>query len=180
MIQYSIINDIASQTVDPEKLGQEIVESGCVSDFNGINITGDVLSVICGNISDLSVLNATVHNHVAITLADKKAERIKVVDARTDAIIGSGFSFDGNQFSLSTQAQMNWIGLYTLKDLQSWPIGITTAANETYQLALLGLIAFIAAGSQVIKNAVGSGRALKIAINAATTQEELDAVVDTR
>lgn len=176
---YSISNDIVSGTLNTQKLQDEILAADCVSNFNGIIAAGDRLEIFCA-VTDQETLDAIVHAHVAISLDDNKAVRIIQIDKRTDAIIAAGFLYDGNTFSLSTQAQMNWMGLYTLKDLQTWPIGVTTAANETYQLALLNLVAFIATGSQVIKNAVGSGRALKIAINAATTQEELDAIVDTR
>lgn len=180
MIQYSILNDIASQTVDPEKLGQEIVEANCVSDFNGINITGDVLSVLCGNVSDLSLLNSTVHTHVAKSLADKKAEKIIAIDDKTDSIIAQGFTFDGQQFSLSTQAQTNWLGLAALQAFISWPINVTTHANTSYLLTLLNMPSFIGTGMATIQGAIGSGRALKIAVNNAADQAALDAVVDTR
>ena len=83
-------------------------------------------------------------------------------------------------FSLSTQAQTNWLGLISLQSLFTWPMGITDNANTTYELAQANVTPFVATGCGVISAAIGSGRALKIAVNAAADQAALDAVVDTR
>lgn len=179
MNMYSISQDIASGTINLGKLDAEVRDSGAVGGFSGLTTQGDELTVH-GVVLDQAALDAVVHDHVAVSLAERKAVKVSAVDARTRAIIAAGFQFDGNGFSLSQQAQTNWLGLLTLQGLFSWPMGITNSADETYLLSHDNLIPFIATGSGAIAAAIGSGRALKIAANAAATQGELDAVVDTR
>lgn len=176
---YSISQDIASGTLDLSKLDAEVRASDAVSGFSGLTTQGDTLTVH-GTVLDQAALDAVIHGHAALSLAEKKAAKVLAIDSRTRAIISAGFSFDGSQFSLSQQAQTNWLGLSVLQDLLSWPMGITNNADATYALSLENLVPFLASGSGVIATAVGTGRALKIAANAASTQGELDAVVDSR
>jgi len=49
-----------------------------------------------------------------------KIKKNKMIDARTDELI-QAFSFDGQSFSLSVAAQVNWIGLVVMKDALTWP-----------------------------------------------------------
>lgn len=177
---YSISQDISSGTLDVGKLQSEILAANCVSNLSGILSEGDVLTILCDSVSNQSTLNSVIQNHVAVSLDDNKAAKILAIDSKTRDIIAKGFAYDGQQFSLSMQAQTNWLGLATLQSLLTFPIGITTAANTTYTLDQANVMAFIAQGVQVIKDAVGSGRFLKIAVNAAQTQVDLDAVVDKR
>lgn len=176
---YSISQDIASGTLDIEKLKSEILAANCVTGLSGIIAQGDVLEILCG-VTNQDVLNSVVHDHIAISLSDKKAAKIIAIDERTDAIISNGFTFDGNRFSLSIQAQMNWSALFSMQSLMSFPIGVTTLDNTTYSLSFANLIPFIGTGMAVVKNAIGSGRALKIAADNAADQAALDAVVDSR
>lgn len=180
MVQYSVENDIVSHSVDLEKLTSEISNANCTSGQLSLILSGDVLSIYYGAILDQNALDALVHNHSAITLDDNKAAKIIEIDKHTDAIIAQGFGYDSNRFSLSIEAQMNWSGLYTFQSIFSWPMGVTTLDNTTYELAQANLIPFIVTASTVIATAIGSGRALKIAVNAAADQAALDAVVDSR
>lgn len=117
---------------------------------------------------------------VNINLTENKKKRIKEVDRRTQEIISNGFTFDSNQFSLSIEAQINWSGLVTLESLLTWPMTITTKVDGSYLLAQSDLLYFIGTGKTVITTTLDSGRTLKISINNATTQAELDAIVDSR
>lgn len=176
---YSLANDVNGKEVDAEKLRDEIATSGLVIGFDGLTVQGDTITV-SGNASDQAALDLIVKNHVPKTLDDKKTEKKQAIDNRTDAIIAAGFEFDGNRFSLSTEAQTNWLGLLILQGMMSWPVGITNSDDNTYSLALANLNAFIGTGMTVIATAVGTGRALKVACNAAADQAALDAVVDSR
>lgn len=180
MIQYSLSQDISSGTFNSDKLKEEIIAANCTTGNVDIMTSGDTLSIVCETVTNQYALDSVIHNHKALTLSDNKASRIIEIDNRTDDIIAVGFPFDNQTFSLSLEAQMNWSGLYTFRSIFSWPMGVTTLTNTTYELAEESLIPFIVTASTVIATAIGTGRALKIAINAATTQEELDAVVDSR
>ena len=178
-MQYSIVADVTSGTVNAEKLRQEIVAAQCVQGAPRLIIIGDTIE-IANEVLDQTALNTIIHDHVALSLSDLKATKVLDIDARTREIIAGGFAFDGQTFSLSEQAQMNWLGLITLQDMATWPKEVTTNADTAYSLTLGNLPTFIGAGMAVIDGAVAAGRTLKIAANAATTQAELDAVVDTR
>lgn len=180
MIEYSISRDIESGTLDAAKLQNEITVARCVNGLGGITASGDSLLIECGEVVDRSALDAVVAAHVAVSLGDRKAMRVLDVDARTRAIIAGGFSFDGQRFSLSYQAQTNWISLAALKDILTFPINVTTNTDTSYSMTADKVPSFLGAGAYVVASAIGSGRTLKIAINAASTQDDLDAVVDTR
>jgi hypothetical protein len=178
-MNYSINADIVSGSIDPDKLIAELVAANCVSDVPVIIIIGDSLS-IQATITNETVFDATVRAHAAVSLSDLKANKILEIDARTYEIIGEGFTFDSHQFSLSPQSQTAWLGLISLQSLFTWPMEITDNANGAYSLSQANVTAFVGTGIGVMNAAISSGRALKIQCNAATTQGELDAVVDTR
>lgn len=114
------------------------------------------------------------------SLDDQKKERNRLIDRRTDELISLGFAFDGEQFSLSQNAQINWLALKTVENLLTWPVSVSTLQSNQYMLEEDDLDGFLGAGSGTAKAHLDSGRALKVQINDATTQEELDAVVDNR
>jgi len=116
----------------------------------------------------------------SINLEANKTALIKKIDEKTQYLISQGFSFDGEQFSLSEPAQINWLGLKTLEDVITWPIEITAKSDGSYSLAQSNLTFFLGTGKATIQAYIDSGRNLKIATNNATTQAELDAVVDGR
>lgn len=115
-----------------------------------------------------------------IFLSEAKKGRLSEVDTKTVQLISGGFTFDGNQFSLSQAAQINWVGLKSLKSLMAWPVNITTLNDGEYALAQANLDSFIGTGKFVVQSHLDSGRALKSQILATTTIAELDAVEDNR
>ena len=177
---YSVSNDTADGTLDVSKLSREIVASNSIEAFESITESGDELQVSGASVLNQTALDAVIHAHMAVTFADKKAEKVLAIDARTRAIIAEGFAFDSHRFSLSPQAQTIWLGLISLQAMFSWPVGITDNSDTTYMLEQANIGPFVGTGCGTIAAAIGSGRALKIAANAATTQAELDAVVDGR
>lgn len=115
----------------------------------------------------------------------KKTHKIQI-DSKTSLIIACGFIYDTYCFSLSDSAQNNWNrlqGRYADGKL-AFPQHVTASINEDevdYELTTATkLIAFMDVYDAAVEQAVNTGRALKLNIQAATTQEELDAVVDNR
>ena len=113
----------------------------------------------------------------------QKETRIIQIDARTQEIISNGFQFDGQMFSLSTNAQQNWTVLMVmlLAGKLTFPFKITSKDDGSYFVQnLTDLSAFIDSAFYAVNYQLEYGRVLKAAVLAATTQTELDAVVDAR
>lgn len=177
---YSVANDTVQGAVNADKLGSEIIAADCVINFKGIEIQGDVLSILCDEAEDPSGLDAVIHAHVAVTLDDNKTRKKIAIDTRSQEIIRDGFTFDGHKFSLSANAQINWVGIVVFQAGLSWPLGLTTDDDYEYDLTLVNLPAFVGAALTVVNTVIASGRALKIECNDAADQAALDAVVDNR
>jgi hypothetical protein len=109
-----------------------------------------------------------------------KKRKIIAIDTRTDQLIKQGFAFDGQQFSLSLNAQVNWLGLKTLEAVMTWPVNVATLNSDQYSLAQANLIPFVGTAAATVQARLDSGRTLKVSLNNATTQAELDAVLDNR
>lgn len=118
-------------------------------------------------------------SYETVTLGEKEAKNT-LIDTRTQELIAQGFAFDGHVFSLSPAAQMNWSGLKTFEALLAWPVKITANGDLEYSLAQANLVPFVGTALGTIAAHYTSGRALKLQVNAATTQAEIDAVVDDR
>ncbi len=117
------------------------------------------------------------------SLEDQKVARICCVDMKTQSLIATGFAYDGNTFSLSGSAQLNWTGLLAAdaSGLVDYPHTVTTQDDQEYQIgSSTQLKLFIGSAMMAIEVPIATGRALKLALNAATTQAELDAVIDNR
>lgn len=116
----------------------------------------------------------------SLFLSDNKEARRKAIDAKTVQLIGQGFTFDSNTFSLSEPAQLNWVGLKTLEAALTWPVNITTKDDKQYSLTQANLDSFMGTGLAAKQAHLDSGRALKLQVDAATDQATLDAIVDNR
>lgn len=120
------------------------------------------------------------------TLEEIKEIRIRKVDERTKQLIESGFTYNGNQFSMSDAAQKNWIALATLglKGWVAYPYEISTKDENKVSLAnSTELDAFLMAYATYQTDPsqpLGTGRVLKEQISSATTKAELDLIVDNR
>ena len=103
------------------------------------------------------------------------------IDNRTAALIAEGFAFDGHTFSLSYAAQMNWVALYTAKDMASYPVAVTRNDDVAYQLAdQAALSTFCLTALAYVQALLSSGRDLKTAIYAASDSSAIDAITDPR
>lgn len=119
------------------------------------------------------------------TLEDIKNEKIQIIDEKTRQIIDRGFTFGGQTFSLSDNAQRNWIGIASgiavgLYTAANFPFPLSTIDNKKYLLTWENRFNFLGQVSYVIGLNKTIGTELKQACMDATTIEELDAIVDTR
>jgi hypothetical protein len=169
-------------SVNPDKLVEEIRDSGSVTEFAGVcaDQTVQTIDIHGEAIASQSGLDAVVAAHSACTLDEYKAAKNATIDARTDAIIAGGFDFDGNNFSLSTEAQTNWIALAVFSNTFQWPVAVTTNDDREYLLSAANFPAFLYTGKTKVGDSIASGRALKLQVNAAITKAEVDAIVDPR
>jgi hypothetical protein len=112
----------------------------------------------------------------------RKHARVEEIDARTRGLISGGFTHSSVQISLSLNSQTRIHGAYTARALLVYPV----EWNSIDDTALLTLVdaadieAFFGAALGTIRTHIDSGTALKTSIRSATTQGELDAVVDGR
>jgi hypothetical protein len=117
------------------------------------------------------------------TLEQLKAMRIVAVDERTSELFGSGFTFGGDKYSLSMPAQINLIGAVALVSagMISLPSKWSRQDGSSFIIEdLATLTGFLATGLGQCIALRNSGAALRDAISAATTVEELDAIEDDR
>ena len=113
-------------------------------------------------------------------LANLKEFRYEEIDIKTATLISVGFTFDGETFSLSANAQRNWDSIKTSKADYSFPLDITAKDNNTYVLTNPNVQAFWVAARDAVKAPLDSGRILKKAIFDAIDIAAVNAVIDNR
>lgn len=113
---------------------------------------------------------------------EKKREKIMdAIDARTRDLIGLGFVFEGKAFSLSIQAQQNLQNIQlTLMVGSIGDIPYPTMDNQSYILARGQMPAFIETAFGTLNTRLLSGTELKFAVNAMTTEGQMDSFLDPR
>ena len=117
------------------------------------------------------------------SLAGLIEEKIVEIDKKTQEIIDKGFSYNGKVFSLSSNAQLNWLGLKLgdAENLVLFPVSITTKFDEEYKIIDKDeMKVFYGMGLGYVKSIVDAGRDLKISAKAATSIEELNNIKDNR
>lgn len=127
-------------------------------------------------------------NYDGLTLEEAKIKRIKEVDSKTETLIESGFTYDDNNFSMSTNAQRNWsaLGAANANSLltDKFPLTISTVDEGSYtvtdETVLMNFFGTYLNYQTDPSQPLGSGRAIKAEINACTTVNEVKAVQDNR
>ena len=111
-----------------------------------------------------------------------KGIRHRQIDEKTDSLIAAGFTYNTKTFSLSANAQLTWLGMYTSRVDLSYPVTVNTIDDaDTESLTDANEVAaFYAAGLAQIRTHLDSGTALKQQVTAATDTAGVDAVVDNR
>lgn len=177
---YSISGNTATGKVNLGKLTQEIIDAGLGGVLTGINTQGDTLDIHTSGDFDQGTLDAVVGAHVAVSLTDLKTAKCRLIDDRTDEIIATGFTFDSHSFSLSAEAQRNWLGVYALREILTFPLTVTTQPAGIYSLTSENLTGFITGAFSKVAYAITTGQILKVSILTASDQATLDAIVDSR
>jgi len=130
-----------------------------------------------------SVVEMSQAEKDAIDIPDldtQKQTKYNAIDQKTGVLISGGFEYDSITFSASLNAQTNWSAIKNNESEFTFPLEISTKLNYKYSLAQADVSDFWIAGKDFIKEHLDSGRGLKVSVNDATTQTELDAVVDER
>ena len=110
-----------------------------------------------------------------------KNAKYDAIDARTDELIARGIPFDGNLFSTSSEAQRNWIALFSARNELPYPISVTTLDEKEYTFNDARLVAlFYLTGVSVINANIASGRIIKLQVGECETKECIDSIVDPR
>jgi len=117
----------------------------------------------------------------AVWLTILKTECKVEIDLRTQELILGGFAFNGKLFSLSSNAQMNWTALNSVRDALTYPQAVSTSDDGEYQFAdAIELNAFAMTALGTAGFHYSSGRTLKVSIDAAVDEVAINAIIDTR
>lgn len=114
-----------------------------------------------------------------------KEIKLSEIDSKTQELISRGFTFDERAFSLSDNAQRNWIGIAAgiasgLYTEANFPFPLSDIQNAQYDLTWENAISFLDTVKNAIGNAKVSGTILKQSVLDASDQQELDLVIDNR
>jgi len=118
-----------------------------------------------------------------IIFKDFQNELIQNIDNKTDNIFMKGFDFDNNKFSLSAEAQLNWISLKIIKIQNEFPVNglqIATKNNGAYLLQKEKLLDFLIAYYNALKTIYGDGLIEKDKVCKYTNINELKTYKDER
>ena len=115
-----------------------------------------------------------------MTLDEARAIARKMVDENTASLIVSNpMTFDGNNFSMSLQAQINWLGINQIPDAY-FPYNIKTTANTFYSLSAVNKLPFFLTAVGTKNGWLQSGNDLIAQIDALTTVDECLIFIDPR
>jgi hypothetical protein len=112
------------------------------------------------------------------TLADLKAAQWSLIKSARSQAEYAGFTWDGSTFDSDTLSQNRITGAVTLAQLSpNFTIHWTLADNSTRTLIQADMIAVGVALGQHVQTQFTKAQALRVAIEAATTPEDVAAVV---
>jgi hypothetical protein len=109
------------------------------------------------------------------TLEDYKKYLIDLQDKKTERLIYSGFTFDGNLFSLSINAQINWSNLLNIPQAM-FPLNLSTKDDNIYVLNFNNVQSFYFTALGKKSEYLQLGNIVKKRINQCLTFEELDVI----
>ncbi len=146
---------------------------------------GDMPNVTCGGLirysGALVVDTFKRTSQDSVRLDDLKQGKILAIDSRTQELIVQGFIFESTSFSLSSNAQMNWIRMYAGKTFLTFPMNVSTKNNNKHEILNEDdLSQFCLTAMNTVQSYIDSGNDLKEQVNDATSPSQLDAVFDSR
>ena len=117
-----------------------------------------------------------------LDLAEYKTYRNTEINERTDELIALGYSYASLTFPLSDHAQTNLLGIYSTKELLTYPVEWNnlddTAVYNITDATDVTNIFLTALGTK--KASLDSGTHLKQQIEACSTYLEVQAIIDNR
>lgn len=116
------------------------------------------------------------------SLDELKQYRYEQIDRKTFELINNGFVYNGHTFSLSDNAQKNLLGVYTAKELLTYPFPWNTKNDDfTYEIQdIAEMSTFFMTALGTKKAQQDSGTAIKIQVRGCITIEEVNAIIDNR
>ena len=115
-------------------------------------------------------------------LAVLKSARYDEIDSKTGKLIAEGFVHNGITFSLSANAQANLLGVYSARELLTYPFPWNAIDDSsTYNIAdAVEMVTFFMTALSTKKARQDSGTALKIQIREAVDIAAVNAIIDNR
>lgn len=114
---------------------------------------------------------------------DTQTEKLReAIDRKTQVLISQGFKFKKTMFSLSQNAQINWMALKNQYDMNLLPdeIEISRLDGKTYSLKKEEFLDFYNLAFNTVKDILDAGRALKIKAYNVNTEKKLSEFIDNR
>lgn len=154
--------------------------------------------------AEQAIIDSIVTAHVPVDLEDLKKKKNALIDEKTKELIYAGFAYDNNVFSLSSNAQRNWLALnsvwsanffvtqelnptftpaqvYDAVESSLYPSPVTTLDDLEYIFNTYAeYVTFFNAIFAFANGHYLSGRALKEQVNNAVDQAELNSIIDNR
>ena len=110
-----------------------------------------------------------------------KTVKITSVHEKTHENEALGVPYNNYRFSITAEAKSNWLAIVIAKDSLSYPFDAPTGFGSIYNFQSANdILGFFSASMSYLKYWEESDEQLMIAINACTTVEQLDAIVDGR
>ena len=119
----------------------------------------------------------------AVELDEAKTAKIAEIDAKTSSMITAGYTFKGKVFDTDPVTQFNWKNMFDLTNARIMPLPVRscTKYDEPFEFTSQADInAFYLGGTVYIAGLLESGRQIKYQVRAATTVEEVNAIIDPR
>ncbi len=179
-------------TAAPHLLAREIAALVGTTDPNPIRLlrveTADgEVTLVLENCPDPELFRPSLRQLVTAHragLVQVRSARYAEVDAKTDELIARGFPFQGLLFSTSIEAQSRMLGMDALRNdpAMTYPIVFNSLDDEAALTIsdAATVHALVLTGIGYYRAVIDSGSALKAQVRAATTVDEVLAVVDPR
>ena len=185
-----LLSQTANGTYSLLVIGQELKTSGLSQMPVGIacsntEIRFRFVKTLSG--VDKIKLDAVVATHAGTgsLLDTAKIPKKEFIDKKTEGLIArSYFIYDAKLFSISKTAQFNTHVMWTRRNEPGFSYPVVRATKDNLSTTSLAdataVEAFYDASESAVRAILDSGNALKTQVNAATTVEEVNAVVDNR
>jgi hypothetical protein len=123
-------------------------------------------------------LQDEIYTHLDyLSIDEKKSQSIDFIDEKIKECILSGFLFQGNLFSMSLEAQINWSNLLMIPD-EYFPLQINTKEDNVYNLHFSNRDAFYMAAMTHKTTKLNLGTNRKQQVLSCNTTEEIDLLLE--